>query len=295
MLGLVMVVTSLALAGCGEPANSSGSGAAPPATSQPAPPAKGAPWMRGVVTQVSTTKPVTRDCVSESSTDPDGTVSSDDPPVCNPNPDSYGSFMVKGSVQGEQGKTPASVAVAKTVTLADQDGRRIAWTDITKGSNVSVWITGEVMESYPVQVRATHVVLGQAGESTGRDQGASDERPPDAALVFDHGTVKIRPYGYCWASVGSGMCADGMPAKGKPKIDVDRGAMAHLAFSDGTPTRTVVSVSPKAPDPGSSHRLEVGSGETVTFDLAPGIWYVSIFTRWREGDASYSAPIRITP
>jgi hypothetical protein len=49
-----------------------------------------------------------------------------------------------------------------------------------------------------------------------------------------------------------------------------------------------------SPDPSDAQRLKVGPGGTVTFDLAPGVWYVSIFTRWRRGDASYSAPIRVT-
>ena len=43
------------------------------------------------------------------------------------------------------------------------DGRSAARADLVPGRVVSVWITGPVRESYPVQVDATVIVLDPAG------------------------------------------------------------------------------------------------------------------------------------
>ena len=162
-LWLVAVIVIAALsAACGQGA---GTAALP---SEPVPDpgigqANGPPWLRGRVLSTYTTEPVTEDCVSEADPDGDGSVSSDDPPVCDPHPSSYGSLGVEGKVAGQQEPMPASVSVDKAVPLEDSEGNPIEWSDITKGSRVAVWITGEIAESYPVQVRATRIVLLSGG------------------------------------------------------------------------------------------------------------------------------------
>jgi hypothetical protein len=158
--------------------------------------------MKGVVTDVATTKPITRNCVSEVPTDPNAAVSSNDPPVCTPNPSHYGSLMVRGRVAGQDAPSEASVGVAKSVAIVDRAGKPVAWADITTGSRVSVWITGEVMESYPVQVRATRLVVepGTEQADAGHRESSGDD-PPKAALRFPGNAFTMRPYGYCWASV----------------------------------------------------------------------------------------------
>ena len=151
----VMTIVVL-LSACGR---SPGPAAVVPPEEPPVPHAGVDPWLRGRITDVSTTEPVTEDCVPAADADGDGTVSSADPPVCDPNPASYGSLAVKGRVAGQDGPMPASVHVGKNVHLEDADGEPLRWADITKGRRVSVWITGEVAESYPVQVRATKIVI----------------------------------------------------------------------------------------------------------------------------------------
>ena len=121
--------------------------------------AVGQPWIRGRVDSMFTTKPVLKGCVPEADQDGDGAVSSNDPPVCDATPDSYGSLMVKGVVQGQPGRQPASVHVGKDVPIENADGSKAIWGDLRKGTTVSVWITGEVMKSYPVQVGATKLVI----------------------------------------------------------------------------------------------------------------------------------------
>ena len=282
----LLLVAALALAGCGQgPADVT----EPP--SDPAQPAEGPAWITGVVTNVATAQPVIRNCVSESPGDPADAVSSHDPPVCDPDPVFFGSFIVKGSIKGQPGNTSAAVKVGKAVPLTDRDGSAVAWEDLTKGSRVSVWISGEVMESYPVQARATRVVLIKKART---QQAAAMDEPPLAELHFDSGTVKIASFTSCWSSGSASMCADGVPSRGEPELDVPRGAVARLKFSQGTPRSRSVWASKNKPF-ANSRRLKIAAGETVRFDLAPGIWYVSISTRWAQGDASYSAPIRITP
>ena len=143
----------LLLAACGQPAVSDA--ARDDADTAPS----GEPWITGEVQNKSTVEPVTTDCVSEADLDPNGSVSSDDPPVCNPNPDTYGTLMVEGSTADSPDPMPAAVHVAKTVPIERRKGGAAAWDDLARGSKVSVWITGEIAESYPPQVRATKIVI----------------------------------------------------------------------------------------------------------------------------------------
>src|SRR5688500_14845299 len=98
---LVAGVAALLQAPCSPPAvNLGGAGARgatePVANADAAPPAAAAD-LKGPITSVTKTKPVTTDCVSEADPDPDAAVSDDDPPVCNPEPDSSGSVGVSGN------------------------------------------------------------------------------------------------------------------------------------------------------------------------------------------------------
>jgi hypothetical protein len=49
--------------------------------------------------------------------------------------------------------------VSGTSTVVRRDGRPASAAELTVGSAVSLWITGVVLESYPVQVEARVVVL----------------------------------------------------------------------------------------------------------------------------------------
>ena len=255
--------------------------------------AAGEPWLRGQVTDVTSTRPVTTDCVSEADPDGDGTVSSDDPPVCNPNPDSYGTLAVKGRISGQPGKEPASVHVAKDVPLLDGYGDAISWGDIAAGSAVDIWITGEVMESYPVQVNATKIVVtGQGVAENARGSGAAMTEPPGATLVWDGGKVRLAAYTYCWSDGGGGVCADGVPSDEKPSVRVAAGTQATLSFDGGVPDSLEVSASRGAPEQ-RSRSLEVADDGTIVLDLPLGDWYLNISTTWPEGDAHYAGAVAV--
>ena len=169
MRRLTMVLVGLALvasmAGCEQPdvaldsGNSAGGGAGNTAQQLPTQ----NPYLRGKIQSIVWTQPVATDCVSEGDLDPDGTVSSDDPPVCNPNPDTRGSIHVKGEAGTGESEIVASIAKSIPIVRRDGDGNiePAAFEDLAEGDTVTLWITGAVMESFPVQGAASYVVIEQ--------------------------------------------------------------------------------------------------------------------------------------
>ena len=123
------------------------------------------PFLTGRVVAVAATEPVTTDCVSEADLDPDGTVSSDDPPICNPNPDTFGSIHVRGDNATGESEIVATVGKDVPVVRRDAQGNLepAAFDDIGEGDTVTLWITGPVMESFPVQGSASYVAI-ETGE-----------------------------------------------------------------------------------------------------------------------------------
>lgn len=149
ILGLALC-GMVVLAGCGSP-QAAGTGGESEAPAAAEPPAE-APYVKGTIASVAATEPVTTDCVSESDLDPNGTVSSDDPPVCNPNPSVFGTVHVKGN-------TEVVATVGKTTPIVDADGAAVAFQDLAKGAKVSVWMEGPIMESFPAQGAAAFVLV----------------------------------------------------------------------------------------------------------------------------------------
>ena len=156
---LLALALALALAGCGAAQSGAGGdggstrgGDAPAAAAPP----DEAPYVRGEIVSVAAAEPVTTDCVSESDLDPDGTVSSDDPPVCNPNPSVFGSVHVKGN-------TEVVATVGKTTPImrrvADDAFEPVAFEDLAAGDAVAVWMQGPIMESFPAQGGAAYVLV----------------------------------------------------------------------------------------------------------------------------------------
>ena len=151
---LLCAVLMMGLSACGAPqaAGAGGGSGDAPAASQPP---DEAPYVRGDIAAVTPAKPVTTDCVSESDLDPNGSVSSDDPPICNPNPTVFGSIHVKGD-------TEMVATLGRQVPIMRRAGdgfEPVAFEDLAVGQKVSVWATGPIMESFPVQGAASFVLL----------------------------------------------------------------------------------------------------------------------------------------
>jgi hypothetical protein len=124
---------------------------------QPAPPA-GAPYISGAVTSVTPFTPITEDCVDGSDLDPDGSVSSDDPPICSPDDGPQGSILVEELPDGNK----ASLTIAQTTGIWRETADGVepaAFTDLAEGQTVAAWVSGPVAESFPVQATADDVVI----------------------------------------------------------------------------------------------------------------------------------------
>jgi beta-N-acetylhexosaminidase len=72
-----------------------------------------------------------------------------------------GSILVIGEIQADTDYDKAYVSVGADVEIIDLDGKRFAFEDLSPLTEVEVWFTGPVAESYPVQAAAKHIeVLG---------------------------------------------------------------------------------------------------------------------------------------
>lgn len=133
-----------------------GSGTTAPATSDATVP-DGPADITGTVTSVSPFEPITEDCTPPEDLDPDGSVSSDDPPVCTPaDNDVVGTVLVEEQPEVQEGNK-ISFTVVTSTALVGADGAPIAFADLAEGQTVEAWSTGFCAESYPSQCAAVAI------------------------------------------------------------------------------------------------------------------------------------------
>jgi hypothetical protein len=68
-------------------------------------------------------------------------------------------YLVEGTPGTSYQVDKAYFTVGGTATLVRRDGRPASAAELSVGRTVSLWITGVILESYPVQVEARAVVL----------------------------------------------------------------------------------------------------------------------------------------
>jgi hypothetical protein len=103
----------------------------------------------GTITTVTPFVPVTEDCTPAEDVDPDGSVSSDDPPICTPEDnDVIGTILVE-----EDPDSPDSGRkISYTVTTATKITGVGVFADFAEGQTADTWVTGGACaESYPEQ------------------------------------------------------------------------------------------------------------------------------------------------
>jgi hypothetical protein len=164
---VALAVTALVGAGCGDDAEDVGAGAPPDgsggAGTLPDRPAE----YRGELTSVTAFEPVTEDCVDPGDLDPDGSVSSDDPPICtDPATAPLGSILVEEVPSVQEGEK-ISLGIDQDTALLRADAgvepEAVTFDDLSEGDQVEAWVDGPVADSYPQQGAAAAVlVTGQA-------------------------------------------------------------------------------------------------------------------------------------
>src|SRR5678815_3684995 len=163
------VVGLLLLVGCGDaPGTAASTGSStnsPPATRQ-GPPTRQADLV-GTITAVTPFEPVTERCTPPEQLDPNGAVSSDDPPMCtDADSDIDGTILVeasRGEPVGGLGDK-ASLKITRRTTAIWICGPTDALVpgsigDLVPGQSVSAWVDGPVAESYPVQATASALAV----------------------------------------------------------------------------------------------------------------------------------------
>ena len=66
---------------------------------------------------------------------------------------------VKGEPGGSNRETEAYFRTSAATLIHHANGSAATAADLTVGKKISLWITGIVLESYPVQVEATEIVI----------------------------------------------------------------------------------------------------------------------------------------
>ena len=125
----------------------------------------------GAITAVTPFEPVTEGCTPPEQLDPNGSVSSDDPPVCtDADSDIEGTILVeasRGEPVGGLGDK-ASLTIRRRTTAIWICGLTDAlvpgsFGDLVPGQAVSAWVDGPVAESYPVQATASALAVVGCG------------------------------------------------------------------------------------------------------------------------------------
>ena len=88
-----------------------------------------------------------------------GTITSVDPAG-----ERIGSIRVEAVPEDQAGSDKAQVRIDQGTQLIDATGRPIAFHELQVGRKVRAWFTGPVAESYPVQAKASTVILEPAGK-----------------------------------------------------------------------------------------------------------------------------------
>lgn len=173
---LAVMLALGALAGCGDDDSSVDAGGEPRATTPDGDAAGGSDPVidagavpdrpaefTGTVTSISVTEPVIDDCVDPATLDPEGSVSSDDPPICtDPATAPVGTVLVE-ELPGEDGGQKISLAIPSGIpfqrALPDGTTAPAAFADLAEGATVEAWVDGPVAESFPLQGAASALLI----------------------------------------------------------------------------------------------------------------------------------------
>jgi hypothetical protein len=126
-----------------------------------APPDRSADYA-GTITKVTAFVPITEGCTDPDDLDPDGAVSSDDPPVCT-DPDSTvkGTVLLEEDPGAQQGDKISLTVDGDTVLLRRTSSgyEPITFADLDESVAGEAWVEGAVADSYPQQGGATALVI----------------------------------------------------------------------------------------------------------------------------------------
>ena len=122
-------------------------------------------------------------------------------------------------------------------------------------------------------------------------------KPPPSTLSYGGREVKGTLGSYCWESGGTGMCADAVFLVPTRKRTLAVTSDSDLVFRYGgeSPPKTVETTAFPLDKKGgveqvSHHELKAHGSEverTISVGLPPGEYVLDVFTKVRQGDATY--------
>jgi hypothetical protein len=118
--------------------------------------------------------------------------------------------------------------------------------------------------------------------------------PPVATLSGSGGNVRLESYRYCWREVVGDLSRCLTPARplDEPvRLVVRTGETLTVSFATTLLPREVVFHRENQPDGGTV--LAPTNPTTLVADLPVGVYYVSLQTKWTQGDVGYSLKIDV--
>lgn len=152
---LLLVAALVMVAACGDDAGEVASG---PASEIP----NRTPEFVGELTSVTDFEPVTEDCIDPSGADPDGAVSDADPPFCTGADNTSLGHVLVEEVPGLQEGDKISLHVDGSTAIfreGDDGPTPATFADLAEGVLVDAWVDGPVAESYPMQAKASVLLV----------------------------------------------------------------------------------------------------------------------------------------
>ncbi len=162
-LGIALVVLALGAAACGDDTDvTTGPTTTSPTTTSPTTTPSTVPAapsdITGTITNVAPFVPVTRDCTPPEDLDPNGSVSSDDPPVCTPQDnDILASVLVAHAPGQATGGKIVFTITTDTVLVGTATAPLATFAGLAEGQRVEAWSSGPCAESYPEECTAVAV------------------------------------------------------------------------------------------------------------------------------------------
>lgn len=159
---LLLLLPAALLVACGDSADDDGSaGSGDPGVGEPVDPggdAVDSATFEGTITAVTELEPVTEGCTPPEDLDPNGSVSSDDPPICTDLATApLGTILVEVDPGVDEGEKIVFTILQDT-ELTD-DGGEIGFDDLSAGTKVVITFDGQIAESYPGQATAHAVAV----------------------------------------------------------------------------------------------------------------------------------------
>ncbi len=211
-------------------------------------------------------------------------------------PDAGGAATVTIEATEKAGQSENLTAAEVTVSQCGNEGVGSAPFSVTRSTGTTTTTSTSTPTSTSSTSTSTTTTTSQPPESV----DSPSAQPPSAVLVSPTSEVDGDLGSYCWTvpagpDLSETLCVDKLPPDpGElPLLRVSRGAPLSVRFdTSASPTETQLLATSAD---GDEQRFDVVPANPARFsaDLDPGVYLLSLFTRWDSGDAVYFFQVQV--